>query len=72
MSTSFIYHAIGLPGYEYVHQKFEGGSVTFRVRSKWRLLRCPACKSKQVTRHFARPALQQVQYLAIDEISVRK
>ena len=50
MSTSFIYHAIGLSGYEYVHQKFEGGSVVFRVRPKWRLLRCPACKSKRVTR----------------------
>lgn len=50
MSTSFVYHALGLQGYEYVHQKFEGGSVIFRVRPKWRLLRCPACKSKQVTR----------------------
>ncbi len=50
MSTSFIYHAIGLTGYEYVHQKFEGGSVTFRVRPKWRLLCCPACQSQQVVR----------------------
>lgn len=30
MSTSFVYHAMGLSGYEYVHQKFESGSVTFR------------------------------------------
>lgn len=50
MSTSFIYHAMGLQGYEYVHQKFEGGSVILRVKPKWRLLRCPACNSKQVTR----------------------
>ena len=50
MSTSFVYHAMGLSGYEYVHQKFESGSVTFRLRPKWRLLCCPACKSKQVTR----------------------
>ena len=50
MSTSFVYHAMGLSGYEYVHQKFEGGGVTFRLRPKWRLLCCPACKSKQVTR----------------------
>ena len=50
MSTSFIYHAIGLSGYEYVHQKFTEGSVVFRVRPKWRLLCCPACKSKRVVR----------------------
>lgn len=50
MSTSFVYHAFGLHGYEYVHQKFECGGVMFRVRPKWRLLRCPACKSKRVIR----------------------
>jgi transposase len=50
MSTSFLYHAIGLKDYEYVHQKFEDGSVVFRVRPKWQLLRCPACKSKRVVR----------------------
>ncbi|MDR1346668.1 MAG: transposase family protein, partial [Bacteroidales bacterium] len=50
MSTSFLYHAFGLTGYEYVHQKFEGGSVVFRIRPKWRLLRCPSCKSRQVVR----------------------
>ena len=50
MSTSFLYHAFGLTGYEYVHQKFEGGSVVCRVRPKCRLLRCPLCKSKRVVR----------------------
>ncbi len=50
MSTSFIYHAFGLTGYEYVHQKFEKGSVIFRIRPKWRLLRCPVCKVKRVVR----------------------
>jgi hypothetical protein len=29
MSTSFIYHVLGLQDYEYVHQKFEAGSVFF-------------------------------------------
>jgi transposase len=50
MSTSFIYHAFGLQNYEYVHQKFEGGNIVFRIRPKWRLLCCPTCKSKQVIR----------------------
>lgn len=50
MSTSFIYHAFGLQGYEYVHQKFEDGSVVIRVRPRWRLVRCPACRSKEVVR----------------------
>ena len=50
MSTSFIHHALGLQGYEYVHQRFEGGGVIFRVRPKWRLLRCAACRSDKVIR----------------------
>jgi len=50
MSTSFIYHAMGLQGYEYVRQEFAGGSVSIKVRPKWRHLRCPACKSKRVVR----------------------
>ncbi len=50
MSTSLLYHAFNLQGYEYVHQKFEGGCVLFRVRPKWRLIRCPVCKSKHVIR----------------------
>ena len=50
MSTSLIYHAMGLQDYEYVHQKFAGGSVILRVKPRWRLLRCPACKSKRVVR----------------------
>jgi transposase len=50
MSTSFIYHAFGLQGYEYVHQKFEGGSVIIHARPKWRLLRCPQCGCEKVIR----------------------
>ena len=50
MSTSLIYHAMGLQDYAYVQQKFAGGSVILRVKPRWRLLRCPACKSKRVVR----------------------
>lgn len=50
MSTSFIYHALGLYGYEYVSQKFRAGSTIFHVRPKWRIVRCPVCKSRNVIR----------------------
>ena len=50
MSTSFIYHAFGLQGYDYVHQQFVGGSVLFRIRPKAKLLRCFCCKSYRVIR----------------------
>ena len=50
MSTSLIYHAFGLKGYEYVHQQFVGGSIAFRIRPKSKLVRCSRCKSYQVIR----------------------
>ena len=50
MSTSFLYHAFGLQGYEYVHQQFVGGSILFRIRPKAKLLRCYRCKSYRIIR----------------------
>ena len=50
MSTSFLYHALGLSDYDYVSQNFLAGSTIFHVRPKWRLVRCPVCKSKAVIR----------------------
>ncbi len=52
MSTSFIYHALGLTGYEYVHQKFINGSILIliNVRPTWRFLCCPVCQSKHIIR----------------------
>ena len=50
MSTSFLYHALGLSGYEYVSQKFLDGSTIFHVRPQWRIVRCPVCKSRAVIR----------------------
>ncbi|MCR4665736.1 MAG: transposase family protein, partial [Desulfovibrio sp.] len=50
MSTSFIYHALGLSGYEYVNQKFHFGCIIFHVCPKWRIVRCPICKSRKVIR----------------------
>ena len=48
MSTSFLYHAFGLPGYDYVRQEFVGGNVLLHVRPKGRLIRCPSCRSRNV------------------------
>ena len=50
MSTSLMYHGCGLSGYQYVHQKFTNGEITFRVRPKGALYRCPICKSRDVKR----------------------
>jgi len=54
MSTSLIYHAFGLQGYEYVHQQFVGGRILFRVRPKAKLLCCFRCKSYRVIRRGMR------------------
>ena len=50
MSTSFIYHAFGLQGYDYVRQSFVAGSVILWIRPKAKLIRCPRCKSFKVIR----------------------
>ncbi|MCR5563000.1 MAG: transposase family protein, partial [Desulfovibrio sp.] len=50
MFTSFLYHAFGLSGYKYVSQKFHAGSTIFHVSPKWRIVRCPVCKSRNVIR----------------------
>lgn len=50
MSTSLLYHAFGLTGYDYVRQSFVAGNVIFDVRPKGRLIRCPDCGSRDVVR----------------------
>ncbi len=48
MSTSFIYHAFGLKGYDYVRLAYVAGEIVFRVRPKATLIRCPTCSSSNV------------------------
>jgi transposase len=48
MSTSLLYHAFGLVGYQYVNQTFEGGRVTFRIEQPRERHRCSACGSADV------------------------
>jgi len=48
MSTSLLYHGFGIIGYRYVHSKYEGGKVTFRVRQEKGDMMCPCCSSYNV------------------------
>ena len=50
MSTSFLYHGFGLPGYDYVRQEFVGGNILLHVRPKGKLVRCPCCRSRNILR----------------------
>ena len=43
MSTSLLYHAFGIVGYQYVSQHFHEGQVNFRIEQQRERLRCPQC-----------------------------
>jgi transposase len=48
MSTSLLYHAFGLQGYDYVKTDYTGGTVRFTIQQRPRTFRCPVCQSRQV------------------------
>ncbi len=48
MSTSLLYHAFGLVGYQYVSQSFQGGKVTFRIEQPRDRQRCAHCGSAEL------------------------
>ena len=48
MSTSLLYHAFGLRGYQQVSSSFDEGRVTFSIRQPRDQLRCPTCGSDGV------------------------
>ena len=48
MSTSLLYHAFGLVGYQYVSQLFEEGEVILRIDQPRERLRCAHCNSQEV------------------------
>ena len=58
MSTSLLYHAFGIRGYEYTRTRYEGGAVIFSIRQGPETCRCSSCGSArvihrgQVTRRF--------------------
>jgi transposase len=48
MSTSLLYHAFGIRGYDYLRTAYEGGQVRFAIRQRPHTRRCPACGSRDV------------------------
>ena len=48
MSTSLLYHGFGLVGYDYVHTRYEEGTITFSVKRKRGKFRCSFCRSRDV------------------------
>ncbi len=49
MSTSLLYHAFGIRGYDYIRTDYEGGEVIFTIRQDPDDCRCSACGSREVT-----------------------
>lgn len=48
MSTSLLYHAFGVRGYQYARTDYRGGDVIFTVRQAPAKCRCSACGSARV------------------------
>jgi transposase len=48
MSTSLLYHAFGIRGYEHVRTDYHGGATTFTIRQDPEGCRCSACGSRDV------------------------
>lgn len=48
MSTSLLYHAFGLRGYDYVKTEYQEGGVIFTMRQRPHTYRCPVCNSRAV------------------------
>src|SRR6516225_8363426 len=51
MSTSLLYHAFGLRGYDYVKTDYTQGQVVFTVQQRPYTCRCPECDSRDVIHH---------------------
>src|SRR6516165_1951803 len=48
MSTSLLYHAFGIRGYQYTSTDYQGGQVIFTIDQEPKTCRCSACGSPQV------------------------
>jgi transposase len=51
MSTSLLYHAFGLRGYDYVKTDYTEGRVVFTIRQRPHTCRCPQCDSRDLIYH---------------------
>lgn len=45
----FLYHVFGLVGYDYVHTRYEAGSIIFSVKRRRGKFRCSECRCRDVT-----------------------
>jgi transposase len=48
MSTSLLYHAFGIRGYEYIRTDYQGGQTIFTIHQDLDDCRCSACGSREV------------------------
>jgi transposase len=48
MSTTLLFHAFGIRGYQYVKSEFSKGAVTFYISQDRHNLRCPVCQSSRL------------------------
>lgn len=48
MSTSLMYHAFGLTGFDYKRTDYVAGNIMFYIQPKPKLIRCPVCSSFKV------------------------
>lgn len=50
MSTSLLYHAFCVRGYQYLRSQFKNGGVEFVIQRNLKDLCCPMCRSSQIKR----------------------
>jgi transposase len=48
MSTSLLYHAFGIRGYDYLSTAYEDGHVRFTICQRRHTYRCPVCGAREV------------------------
>jgi transposase len=48
MSTSLLYHAFGIRGYQYIRTDYRDGQTIFSIRQDRQTCRCPACGSAEL------------------------
>lgn len=59
MSTSLLYHAFSIRGYEYLSSAYLGGATRFHIGQSPDTLRCPLCQSRNVIRRGTVPRVIQ-------------
>ena len=55
MSTSLLYHALGIRGYDYVSTRYQEGEIIFTIRYKPEALKCPNCGGRDLIRRGSFP-----------------